>query len=120
MVASSRLSNRIIIHNMLLQQLYVALGFLLCIECRNPVVTMSSLGSTSTPLDLRSLNLGACTRNGGDLFCQRFVMHSFCDVQQDECFCIRGYLSVNDVDPFLSCKPCESFFAPFAVASAET
>nr|CAH8852898.1 unnamed protein product [Trichobilharzia regenti] len=54
----------------------------------------------------RSLNLGSCTLNGGDVYCQQYRRDSFCSLLQDECFCLPGYVSVNEMDDsWYTCKP---------------
>ncbi|KAH8869988.1 Endoglin antigen [Schistosoma japonicum] len=58
------------------------------------------------PTDFQSLNLGSCLINGGDLFCQKYRRHSYCSTQQDECFCLPGYVSVYEMnDSWYTCKP---------------
>ncbi|KAK4470988.1 hypothetical protein MN116_005664 [Schistosoma mekongi] len=58
------------------------------------------------PTDFQSLNLGSCLMNGGDLFCQKYRRHSYCSTQQDECFCLPGYVSVYEMnDSWYTCRP---------------
>ncbi|KAL3317548.1 hypothetical protein Ciccas_003797 [Cichlidogyrus casuarinus] len=57
--------------------------------------------TTSSPL-----NLGSCKNapGGGDVYCQRKVVNSFCATQKDECFCLPGHVSIREEDNRVACK----------------
>ncbi|CAH8858276.1 unnamed protein product [Trichobilharzia szidati] len=70
------------------------------------VICKSLQGENIYPTDFRSLNLGSCTLNGGDVYCRQYRRDSFCSLLQDECFCLPGYVSVNEMDDsWYTCKP---------------
>ncbi|CAH8542631.1 unnamed protein product [Heterobilharzia americana] len=79
---------------------------LFCIIIIIIIIKRISSQQQNYPSDFRSLNLGSCLSNGGDLFCQQYRRNSFCSIHHDECFCSPGYVSIYETeDSWYTCKP---------------
>ncbi|KAF6770803.1 hypothetical protein AHF37_10882 [Paragonimus kellicotti] len=56
-------------------------------------------------LDFQPLHLRPCIERGGDAYCQRHVLHSFCANKSNECMCSFGHVAIYEHGFSFTCKP---------------